>query len=219
MTVPPGTALRLMLVDDHVILREGLKQLLESGRDMVVVAEAATAAQAVAAAERARPHVILMDVQLQEGNGIDATRQILSRLPDARVLVLTSFPDEDAMVAALTAGASGFVLKRINHGELRRSIQAVAAGQNLLDASVTRLLLERLRQTRRVPQDEKLARLTALEERILSFISEGMTNLEIARRVDLSDKTVKNHVSAILDKLEVARRSEAAAYYVRHSRF
>jgi len=206
-----------MLVEDHVILRQGMKALLESSADMVVVAEAETAAEAVAGAVRAQPHVILMDVQLLEGDGIDATRQILARLPAAKVLMLTTFADEEAMLAALMAGASGFVLKRIDLGELVKSIQAVAAGQNLLDASVTRMLLDRIGRTTPVPRDERLARLTALQERILSFISEGMTNLEIAERVHLSDKTVKNHVSVILDKLEVGRRAEAAAYFVRHS--
>jgi DNA-binding NarL/FixJ family response regulator len=218
MTSHAPAAIRLMLVDDHAILREGLKALLESSPDTVVVAEAATTAEAVAGAVRTQPHVILMDVRLQDGDGIDATRQIRSRLPTAKVLMLTTFPDEEAMCAALIAGASGFVLKRVNISELRKSILAVAAGQNLLDASLTRLLLDRIGQARRVPHDEKLARLTALEERILSFISEGMTNLQIAEQVHLSDKTVKNHVSAILGKLEVARRSEAAAYFVRHSK-
>jgi two-component system, NarL family, response regulator DevR len=218
VSAPVAARVRLMLVDDHMILREALKALLESSSDMVVVAEAATAAQAVAAARATRPHVVLMDVRLLEGDGIEATRQIRFGLPDTRVLVLTSFPDEDVLVAALTAGASGFVLKRISHSELRRSILSVAAGQSLLDASVTRMLLDRVRQTRPAPQDEKLARLTAVEERILSSISEGKTNMEIAGRVNLSDKTVKNHVSVILGKLEVARRSEAAAYFVRHSK-
>ncbi len=217
MSPPAARVIRLMLVEDHVILRQGMKALLESSADMVVVAEAETAAEAVAGAVRAQPHVILMDVQLLEGDGIDATRQILARLPAAKVLMLTTFADEEAMLGALMAGASGFVLKRIDLGELVKSIQAVAAGQNLLDASVTRMLLDRIGRTTPVPRDERLARLTALQERILSFISEGMTNLEIAERVHLSDKTVKNHVSVILDKLEVGRRAEAAAYFVRHS--
>src|SRR6266487_335823 len=217
MSPPAARVIRLMLVEDHVILRQGMKALLESSADMVVVAEAETAAEAVAGAVRTQPHVILMDVQLLEGDGIDATRQILARLPAAKVLMLTTFADEEAMLGALMAGASGFVLKRIDLGELVKSIQAVAAGQNLLDASVTRMLLDRIGRTTPVPRDERLARLTALQERILSFISEGMTNLEIAERVHLSDKTVKNHVSVILDKLEVGRRAEAAAYFVRHS--
>lgn len=207
-----------MLVDDHEILREGLKVLLEAAGDMVVVAEAATMAEAVAAAVRTRPHVVVMDVRLVEGSGIETTREIRARVPEARVLMLTTFPDEDAMFASLVAGAAGFVLKQINASELRKSILAVAAGQHLLHPAVTAMILDRIGGTRIAPRDEKLARLTPIQDQILALIAEGMTNLEIAKRIHLSDKTVKNHVSAILDKLQVARRSEAAAYLARYSR-
>lgn len=208
--------LRVLLVDDHEVVRDGVKSLINANEDMIVVAEAARVAEAVAQAERTRPDVVVMDVRLADGSGIEATREIRARLAKTQVLMLTSFADDEALFASIMAGAAGYVLKQIRGGELVRAIREVGAGKSLLDPEVTKSVLERLRKGKTM-RDEKLARLTAQEERILTLISEGLTNGEIGKQLKLAEKTVKNYVSTILSKLEVARRAEAAAYLARHT--
>jgi len=208
--------IRIMLVDDHEVVRDGVKSLINANDDMTVVAEAGTVAEAVAQAERTRPDVVVMDVRLADGSGIEATREIKSRRPQIQVLMLTSFADDEALFASIMAGASGYVLKQIRGGELVRAIREVGAGKSLLDPEVTKSVLERLRKGKTM-RDEKLARLSAQEERILTLVSRGMTNGQIGDELHLAEKTVKNYVSTILSKLEVARRAEAAAYLARHT--
>src|SRR5213592_2738910 len=236
--------LRILLVDDHEIVRDGVKSLIDANEDMTVVAEAGTVAEAIAQAERLRPDVVVMDVRLADGSGIEATREIRARLEKTQVLMLTSFADDealfapamieansassssqvlmltsfadDALFASIMAGAAGYILKQIRGGELVRAIREVGAGRSLLDPEVTKSVLERLRKGKTM-RDEKLARLSAQEERILVLIAKGQTNGQIGRELRLAEKTVKNYVSTILSKLEVARRAEAAAYLARHT--
>ena len=208
--------MRVMVVDDHEVVRDGLRALLTGAGDFEVVAEAGGVAEAVAEAERARPQVIVMDVRLADGSGIEATREIRARMPQTQVLMLTSFADDEALFASVMAGAAGYVLKQIRGGELLRAVRAVGAGENLLDPAVTKSVLDRLRKGKHLT-DERLARLTPQEERILVRIADGRTNREIGEDLGLAEKTVKNYVSNVLTKLEVARRAEAAAYLARHS--
>jgi two-component system, NarL family, response regulator DevR len=212
-----GPPLRVMLVDDHEVVRDGIKALLAGSDDIVVCAEAGTVRDAVAEAERALPDVIVMDVRLSDGSGIEATRDIRAQRPATQVLMLTSFADDEALFASIMAGASGYVLKQIKGGELVRAIRAVGQGQSLLDPAVTKGVLDRLRKGKHLLKDEKLARLSPQEERILSLVSAGRTNRQIGEELHLAEKTVKNYVSSILAKLEVARRAEAAAYLARHT--
>jgi DNA-binding NarL/FixJ family response regulator len=206
-----------MLVDDHEVVRSGLRSMLEAAGDVRVVAEAGTVREAVSEAARVRPQVVVMDVRLADGSGIEATREIRTARPETRVLMLTSFADDEALFASIMAGASGYVLKQIRGGELVRAIRSVGQGQSLLDPAVTTTVLERLRRAKHLLRDEKLARLSAQEERILGLVAEGLTNGEIGERLKLAEKTVKNYLSTILSKLEVSRRAEAAAYLARHT--
>ncbi len=214
METPP---LRVMLVDDHEVVRDGIKALLAGTEDIVVCAEAGSVRQAVAEAERALPDVIVMDVRLSDGSGIEATRDIRAQRPATQVLMLTSFADDEALFASIMAGAAGYVLKQIKGGELVRAIRAVGQGQSLLDPAVTKGVLDRLRRGKHLLKDEKLARLSPQEERILGLVASGRTNRQIGEELGLAEKTVKNYVSSILSKLEVARRAEAAAYLARHT--
>jgi two-component system, NarL family, response regulator DevR len=221
---PPGQAadgvgrhpIRVLLVDDHEVVRTGLKFILGAAEDLAVVGEAETVKQAVREALRTRPDVAVMDLRLADGSGIEATREIRSRCPDTQVLVLTTFADDEALFAAIMAGAAGYVLKQIKGEELVRGIRAVAAGQSLLDPAVTRSVLDRLRKGKAL-KDEKLALLSPQEERVLALVAEGKTNGEIGAELALAEKTVKNYVSSILSKLDVARRAQAAAYLARRS--
>ena len=216
MDAPPGTRLRVMLVDDHEIVRSGITAMLAATDDMRVVAEAESVEQAVREAERTRPDVVVMDIRLVDGSGIEATREIRDRLPNTKVLMLTSFADDEALYAAIMAGAAGYVLKQIKGGDLVRGIRSVGAGQSLLDPAITKLVLDRLRRGKHL-QDEKLGLLSSQEEKILALVAEGKTNGQIGLELFLAEKSVKNYVSSILGKLEVARRSEAAAYLARHT--
>jgi DNA-binding NarL/FixJ family response regulator len=206
-----------MLVDDHEIVRDGIRSMLEAEDDIVVAAQAGSVAEAVHEADRVRPDVVVMDVRLTDGSGIEATREILASHPDTRVLMLTSFADDEALFASIMAGASGYVLKQVRSGELLRAIQAVGEGKSLLDPAVTDAVLKRLRKGKHLLRDERLARLSPQEERILGMVADGRTNREIGEELRLAEKTVKNYVSSILSKLEVARRAEAAAYLARHT--
>ncbi len=206
-----------MLVDDHELVREGLRAVLSGVPEFEVVAEAGDAAAAIREAERARPDVVVMDVRLGSGSGIEVTREIRARNPQIRVLMLTSFADDEALFASIMAGAAGYLLKQIRSGEIVQAIRAIGAGQSLLDPAVTKAVLDQWRQARSLIRDERLARLSTTEERILALIAEGRTNREVGAALHLAEKTVKNYVSSILAKLEVARRAEAAAYLARHS--
>ena len=209
--------LRVMLVDDHEIVRDGIKAMLDVEDDIIVTAQAGTVREAVDEAHRTRPDVVVMDVRLDDGSGIEATREIRADHPETRVLMLTSFADDEALFASIMAGASGYVLKQVKSGDLLRAIRAVGAGDSLLDPSVTSAVLDRLRRGKHLMKDEKLARLSPQEERILTLVADGRTNKEIGDELRLAEKTVKNYVSSILSKLEVARRAEAAAYLARHT--
>jgi two-component system, NarL family, response regulator DevR len=211
------TPLRVLLVDDHEVVRNGVAALLKATDDIVVAGQAGTVQGAVEEADRVRPDVVVMDVRLADGSGIEATREIRARRPQTQVLMLTSFADDEALFASIMAGASGYVLKQVRSGELLRAIRAVGAGQSLLDPAVTKAVLDRLRKGKHLMRDEKLARLSPQEERILTLIAEGKTNREVGEELHLAEKTVKNYVSSILSKLEVARRAEAAAYLARHT--
>ncbi|HLW17828.1 MAG TPA: response regulator transcription factor [Actinomycetota bacterium] len=206
-----------MLVDDHEVVRQGLKALIESDETMTVVGEADGVQAAVDRAALVRPDVVVMDVRLSDGSGIEATREIRAQRPETRVIMLTTFADDDALFASIMAGAAGYVLKQVKSNDLLRSIRAVADGQSLLDPSMTGAVLERLRKGRDLLKDEKLARLSPQEERILALVAEGKTNKEIGTALNLAEKTIKNYVSTILGKLEVTRRAEAAAYLARHT--
>jgi two-component system, NarL family, response regulator DevR len=214
MSAPP---LRVMLVDDHQFVRDGIRLLLNQAEDVVVCAEASSARDAVAVAAQALPDVIVMDVRLSDGSGIEATRDIRAARPQTAVLMLTSFADDEALFASIMAGAAGYVLKQIRGQELVRAIRSVGAGQNLLDPAVTKGVFDRLRKGKHLFRDERLARLSPQEERILALVAEGRTNGQIGEDLGLAEKTVKNYVSSILSKLEVARRAEAAAYLARHT--
>ncbi len=213
----PGR-LRVMLVDDHELVRDGLRAVLGASGEFDIVAEAADEVEAIREAERTSPDVVLMDVRLGAGSGIEATREIRARRPNTRVLMLTSFADDEALFASIMAGAAGYLLKQIRGGEIVAAVRAIGAGGSLLDPALTRTVLEQWREARSRLRDERLARLSAQEERILGRVAAGRTNREIAAELHLAEKTVKNYVSTILDKLEVARRAEAAAYLARHVR-
>jgi two-component system, NarL family, response regulator DevR len=217
MEAMDGPPLRVMLVDDHEVVRDGIRALLEGTDDIVVCAEAGSVRAAVAEAERALPDVIVMDVRLQDGSGIEATRDIRAQRPQTQVLMLTSFADDEALFASIMAGAAGYVLKQIKGGDLVRAIRTVGSGESLLDPAVTKGVLDRLRKGKHLLKDEKLARLSPQEERILGLVAAGRTNKQIGEELRLAEKTVKNYVSSILAKLEVARRAEAAAYLARHT--
>jgi two-component system response regulator DevR len=209
--------IRVMFVDDHEVVRQGLRAMLEAAGDVVVAGEAARVQESVEVAEAVRPDVVVMDVRLEDGSGIEATREIRARRPDTKVVMLTSFADDEALFASIMAGASGYVLKQVRGGDLLQSMRTVARGGSLLDPAVTGAVLDRLRKGKHLLKDEKLARLSPQEERILALVADGKTNKEIGDELHLAEKTVKNYVSSILSKLEVARRAEAAAYLARHT--
>jgi two-component system, NarL family, response regulator DevR len=209
--------LRVVLVDDHEVVRNGIKALLAETPDVSVVGEAGTVKDAIKRAVWARPDVVIMDVRLPDGSGIEATREIRAKLPNTQVLMLTTFADDEALFASIMAGAAGYVLKQIKGADLVRAVLTVGRGESLLDPAVTKGVLDRLRKGKHLMKDERLARLSAQEERILEMIADGKTNREIGDKLHLAEKTVKNYVTSILSKLEVARRAEAAAYLARHT--
>ena len=209
--------LRVMIVDDHEVVREGLRSLLDRRDGMTVVAEAGTVAQAVERALREKPAVVIMDVRLPDGSGVEACRDIRAALPETRMIMLTSYADDEAIIASIMAGASAYLLKQTRGQQLVDAILAVARGESLLDPQVTRRVLEQVRGTSNAAKKDE-PKLTDNEQKILLLIAEGKTNREIAADVFLSDKTVKNYVSSILSKLNLKRRSEAAAYIARKTR-
>jgi two-component system, NarL family, response regulator DevR len=203
---------RLMIVDDHEVVRMGLKAALEVEPDFTVVAEASDGREAVERARAHRPDIVLMDVRMDGMDGIEACREVRSELPETRVLMLTSFAEEETVVAAVMAGASGYVLKNVARARLLESLRAVARGESLLDSKVTKSVLEKLTAGGRAAEQDDL---TAREREVLALIAEGATNKEIAAKLVVSENTARNHVSHILSKLGFSRRSEAAAYAVK----
>jgi two-component system, NarL family, response regulator DevR len=200
---------RIMIVDDHEVVRLGMRAAFEAEPDLVVVGEASNGAEALAKMAILDPQLILMDVRMEKMNGIEACREIKSRYPDVYILMLTSYTDDDAVISSILAGASGYLLKHLSRAELLRSIRLVASGQTLIDANVTKQAMERLTQ---MPGSE----LTEREREVLTLIARGYTNKQIADTLYVSEKTARNHVSHILEKLGLSRRSEAAAFAVEH---
>ena len=208
--------LRILLVDDHEIVRLGLKALLSRYPHFEVVAEARDAQEAIDMLLRHEPDIVVMDIRLPGRNGIEATQDVLALRPQTKVIVLTSHADDDVLFDAISAGASGYVLKQIGSDDLIRALEMVGRGQSMLDPTLTQKVFQRVRESARKAEDEYFAALTQQELHILGFITEGLTNREIAERVFLSEKTVRNYVSSILSKLNLSSRAEAAAYAVRH---
>ncbi len=206
-------AFKILLVDDHEVVRAGLKALIDSQDDMTVVGEAGTAEEAVRRVGYDEPDVVVLDVRLPDTSGVEACREIKERFPNVSVLMLTSFADEEALMAAILAGASGYVLKRVKTDELVDDIRRVGAGESLLDPDMTERLFERIRGG--APSDPLLERLTSQERVIVEHIAAGLTNKQIAEEMYLAEKTVKNYVSNVLAKMGMSRRSEAAAYVAR----
>ncbi|MFE7548716.1 response regulator [Streptomyces gardneri] len=203
---------RVFLVDDHEVVRRGLRDLLDDEPDLEVVGEASTADQALARGPALRPDVAVLDVRLPDGDGISVCRELRSRMPDLACLMLTSFDDEDALLDAIMAGAAGYVLKQIKGSDLVSAVRTVATGQSMLDPATTARLMHSLRdpEAAKPPEDERLAVLSERERSVLDLIGEGLTNRQIAKRLYLSEKTVKNHISRLLGKLGVERRVQAA---------
>jgi two-component system, NarL family, response regulator DevR len=201
---------RVFLLDDHEVVRRGLRELFESEEDLTVVGEAATAQEALARVPASRPDVAVLDVRLPDGDGVEVCRDLRSAMPELKCLMLTSYADDEALFSAILAGASGYVLKQIRGSDLVSAVRRVAAGESLLDPALTRQVMERLRGES--VEDERLARLTAQERNILELIADGKTNRQIADDLYLAEKTVKNYVSNLLSKMGFARRTEAAVY-------
>ncbi|MFD8020108.1 response regulator [Streptomyces lavendulae] len=206
-------AVRVFLLDDHEVVRRGLRDLLDAEPDIAVVGEAGTAEQALTRGPAVRPDVAVLDVRLPDGDGISVCRELRSRMPGLACLMLTSFDDEDALLDAIMAGAAGYVLKQIKGSDLVAAVRTVATGQSMLDPATTARLMRSLRGPEAVaqePQDSRLAALSERERDVLELIGEGLTNRQIAERLYLSEKTVKNHISRLLGKLGVERRVQAA---------
>lgn len=208
--------LRVMIVDDHEVVRLGLRLLLQNRPEFELVGEAETGAQALALVERLRPDLVVLDVRLPDRDGLEVCREITQRFPNVRVLILTAYPDEEFIVRAIEAGASGYVLKRAGSRELMQALEALARGEAILDPAVTRKVLEQFRRRARAAQADAFKDLTPRERLILARIAEGKTNKEIAEELFLTEKTVRNYVSIILDKLGLSNRVEAAAYALKH---
>ncbi|MGW3565926.1 response regulator [Streptomyces sp. NPDC000941] len=207
-----SSPIRVFLLDDHEVVRRGLHDLLDAEPDIEVVGDAGTVAQALARGPALRPDVAILDVRLPDGNGVAVCRELRSTMPELACLMLTSFDDDDALLDAIMAGAAGYVLKQIKGSDLVSAVRTVASGQSMLDPATTTRLMSALRGESAGPQprDESLAGLSTREREILTLIGEGMTNREIGKRLYLSEKTVKNHISRLLSKLGVERRVQAA---------
>jgi DNA-binding NarL/FixJ family response regulator len=208
--------IRVFVLDDHEVVRQGLLRLNEADPDMTVVGEAATAAEAIVRVPRADADVALLDVRLPDGSGIEVCRELATLAPGVRCLMLTSYEDDEALLASITAGAAGYVLKEIRGPQLLDSIRLVASGRSLLDPTTTGRVLERLREARH--PDSRLDLLTAQESAVLDLIGEGLTNREIADRMFLAEKTVKNYISSLLAKIEVRGRTQAALFIAEQHR-
>ena len=208
--------LKILLVDDHEVVRLGLKSLLARYPEFEVVAEAGNADEAIELAERYKPDVVVMDIRLPGKSGIEATREIVKKDSDAKVIILTSYADDDLLFDAIAAGASGYVLKQIDSSELLNALERIGRGEALLDPAVTQKVFKRMRESSLKAEQEAFGVLTEQELKVLALVAQGKRNKEIATNVFLSEKTVRNYVSSILSKLSLSTRSEAAAYAVRH---
>lgn len=213
------TKTRILLVDDHAIVRLGLMTLLNDQPDMEVVAEASTAAEAVRAVEKYQPDVVLMDIRLPGEGGIEATRQVTARFPKSKVVMLTSFADDDLIIRAISAGAVGYVLKQVGNEELLRAIQAAARGEASLDPSTTARLLSRVREVDRKSEEDAFRELSVREMDVLVQVARGKTNAEIGQILNLSEKTVGNYIGTMFEKLHLNNRIELAIYAVEHHLF
>ncbi|WJY48517.1 response regulator transcription factor [Streptomyces chengbuensis] len=209
---------RVFLLDDHEVVRRGLRDLLDAEPDIEVVGEAGTAQQALARGPAVRPRVAVLDVRLPDGDGVTVCRELRSRMPELACLMLTSFDDEDALLDAIMAGAAGYVLKQIKGSDLVSAVRTVATGQSMLDPATTARLMHSLRfpEEAPAPEDERLAVLSPRERAVLELIGRGMTNRQIGKELYLSEKTVKNHISRLLSKLGVERRVQAAVIAAHH---
>ncbi|PYC82637.1 DNA-binding response regulator [Streptomyces tateyamensis] len=208
-------SIRVFLLDDHEVVRRGVRDLLEAERDIEVVGEAGTCAQALARVPALRPQVAVLDVRLPDGDGVSICRELRSRLPELTCLMLTSFDDDDALLDAIMAGAAGYVLKEVKGADLVTAVRTVAAGQSMLDPATTAHLMASLRHRDEPAAGPGLADLTPREQEVLALIGKGETNRQIGRELYLAEKTVKNHISRILAKLGVERRIQAAVLATR----
>jgi len=204
------------MVDDHEVVRLGLKSLLERQMNFEVVAEASSENEAVEKALAHKPDVVLMDVRLSGGNGVEATARIMAELPDTKIIILTSFADDEMLFAAIRAGAVGYVLKQVGSADLLRAIEAAIRGEATLDPSLTQRLFSEMRRAMQREESSAFEELTTQEMQVLALIAEGNTNRTIAEALFLSEGTVRNYVSSILSKLAVSNRAEAAAYAIQH---
>jgi len=209
--------LRIIVVDDHEVVRLGLRTLIERHSDFTVVDEAATAKEAVQKTLLLKPDVVVMDIRLPGGSGIEACREITEQLPETNVIMLTSYAEDEMLFDAISAGACGYVLKQIGSDDLIRALEAVGEGEALLDPALTQRVFARVREAALKEQEEAFAGLTDQEMRVLARVAEGKTNREIAEVLFLGEGTVRNYVSSILSKLNLTNRAEAAAYAVKHN--
>ncbi len=208
--------IKVMIVDDHEVVRLGLKAAVEPEADIDVVADTGDAKAALREAEFSRPDVVLMDVRMPGLDGIQACRMLREVLPETKVVMLTSYSDEQAVMASIMAGASGYLLKNTRRAELLNAVRSAAAGESLLDPGVTARVLARLRELSVKEEDREVALLSEREKEVLALVAQGLTNKEIAAQLIIGENTARNHVSRILDKLDMSRRSEAAAFAVEH---
>jgi len=206
----------VLLVDDHALVRLGLKTLINDQADMEVIGEAGTAKEALQVVERLHPQVVLMDIRLPGEGGLEATRRIVDRFPGVKVVILTSFADEELVMTAIRAGAIGYLLKEVGNEEVLRGIRAAAQGNSVMDAATTSRLFTRVRTAERKEEEDAFRDLTEREMSVLYEVEQGKTNAEIAKSLNLSEKTARNYVSAILEKLQLSNRIELATYAVRY---
>ena len=208
---------RIMLVDDHEVVRLGLKALIDRHPNMEVVAEASTSAEAVTKSLAFKPDVIVLDIRLGGSSGIDACREIVAKLPETKVIMLTSYAEDEMLFAAIRAGAAGYVLKQAGGQDVIRAIETVGQGHSLLDPSLTERVFAEVRRAAQAQESAAFSKLSDQERRVLLLVADGKTNREIARELHLGEGTVRNYVSNILSKLDVANRAEAAAYAIKHN--
>ena len=208
---------RILLVDDHEVVRLGLRALLERHKQFEVIAEASTAREAIEKVKQYAPDVVVMDIRLPGGSGIEACEEISTNYPDSKVIMLTSYAEDEMLFSAIRAGAAGYVLKQIGGEDLIKAIEAVGRGEALLDPAVTQRIFQEVRKAAKEEEASAFSALTQQEKHVLVLVSEGKTNREIAKALFLGEGTVRNYVSSILSKLGVSNRAEAAAYAVEHN--
>jgi DNA-binding NarL/FixJ family response regulator len=208
--------MRILLVDDHEVVRVGVRSLIERQADMQVIGEASTVREAVRQTLELQPDVVLLDIRMPGGSGLDACNQIKAERPETKIIILTSFPDDEVLFDAIACGADGYVLKQIGSDELIRALERVGRGESLLDPSLTERVFAKMREVRKQERAHAFADLNAQERQILTYLTEGQTNREIGEAMHLSEKTVRNYVSVILNKLNISSRAQAAAYAARH---